>query len=164
MVNVTKLLIFLLLATRLVFADIDDLNEMVRKISTDPVLQVPPELPVFKLPDTGYKDIESGLNLFDQNRLDGQIENDLHNFNLSQLQMVGYMYYKNVDYSFVKTPYETLKVKVGDKILNGKIIRILPNNTEIDELQVQDNKVFTNKIFLNLDQPKAKILPKLQTK
>ncbi len=164
MANVKKIFIFLLLAWKFVYADIDDLSEIVKKISASPVVQIPPELPVFKLPETNYREVESGYNLFDQARLTGEADSDLHNYNLSQLQMVGYMHYLNVDYAFLKSPYETLKVKVGDKILNGKVVVISQKNIQIDELQVQGNKVFTNKLFLNLDQPKTKNLPKLQAK
>lgn len=163
MVKVAKLLIILLGIYIPAFAGIADLEQLIADAGSKPASQIPPQLPVFKQSATNFL-MESGGNIFDSNRNDGTITDDYSHYNLTQLQMVGYLRYMNTDYAFLKTPYETLKVKVGDKILNGHVVSVTSNTIQIDEIQVQNSKVYNNKIFLALSQVKAKVLPKLQVK
>ena len=155
--------VFFLLFSSLVIANVEDLEALVKNINNSQATQAPPELPIFKLSNTDYKTIESGGDIFDSIREPNQADNDLQSYNLNQLQMVGYLHYKNVSYAFLRTPYETLKVKNGDKINNGLIISIESSSTLIEETQSQAGKIYKNKIFLTLDQQKSKVLPKLQT-
>ncbi len=71
-------------------------------------------------------------------------------YSLSQLQMVGYLYYKQVEYSFIRTPSTTIKVKVGDKVGRGVVRKISPKLTEIDEVQISQHNQYVNRVFLEL--------------
>lgn len=79
------------------------------------------------------------------------VDSNLQDFNLNQLTVVGVMDYKKKEYAFLKTPYETILVKVGDTIKNAKIIKININNIELEEVQMQDNKVYKRKIYLKFN-------------
>lgn len=147
-----------------VMADTKDLEQFVQELRSKPSTNVPPVLPEFTFKPANYKMINYD-NIFSQDRLDQKESDLLQNYNLDQLKMVGYLHYESRDYVFIKTPYETLKLKLGDKIKNGEISLITPSSTQIDEPQIQDSKTFINKIMLNLDQGnQTKKQPKLPQK
>ena len=144
-----------------VMADTSDLEQFVQELRAKPSTNIPPALPEFIFKSANYKMIEYD-NIFSQDRLDRRESDILQNYNLNQVQMVGYLKYESKDYVFVKTPYETLKLKVGDKIKDGEITSITPISAQIDEPQIEDKKTYINKIMLKLDQNnQAKKQPKL---
>lgn len=63
-------------------------------------------------------------------------------FSLTELKMVGYLLVSKQLYALLQTPYDILKLKLGDKIGRGKIILLTKNFVEIDNLQQQNNKNF----------------------
>jgi len=87
-------------------------------------------------------------NLFDVNKLQNNQLNK--NYTYNQLQMVGYMKYKGIDYAFIKTPYETISLKPGDLIKDGKVVKITPNSVLIDEYQNDKDKKYVVHIVLDL--------------
>jgi len=103
-----------------VMADTKDLEQFVQELRSKPSINVPPVLPEFTFKPANYKMINYD-NIFSQDRLDQKESDLLLNYNLDQLKMVGYLHYESRDYVFIKTPYETLKLKLGDKIKNGEI-------------------------------------------
>ncbi len=144
-----------------VMADTSDLVQFVQDLRAKPSSNAPPVLPEFRLKPTNYKMVEYD-NIFSQDRLNRRESDILQNYNLNQVQMVGYLKYESKDYVFVKTPYETLKLKVGDKIKDGEISLITPVSAQIDEPQIENKKTFINKIMLKLDQNnQTKKQPKL---
>jgi hypothetical protein len=109
-----------------------------------------PQLPHLPAARSDYQEVFNN-NLFAPQRwLD---ETELSVYKLSQLKMVGYLYYRNRAYSFILTPHATIKVKVGDKIANGVVQKITNNATEIDEIQIIQHKQYINKIYLELPTP-----------
>jgi Tfp pilus assembly protein PilP len=161
---ILKLLLGLLLMLGVAFAEVIDLEQLISELNQQPVPQTIPKLPVYQLSNTSYRMLGDN-NLFDEGRLDesGE-ENYLQQYNLSQLQMVGFLNYAKIDYAFIKTPYETLRVKVGDTIQNGKVVAINKTSLEIIERQVEGERTYDKKIFLQLNESKNKKLPKLQIK
>lgn len=159
-----RLLLGLLLILPVIFADVSDLERLIDEMNQKPVPQIDPKLPEYKLMSTSYRQL-SNNNLFDAGRVNqSSDENYLNKYNLSQLQMVGFLNYQKINYAFIKTPFETLRVKVGDKIQNGNVVVINENSIEIIERQTQGERVYDKKIFLQLNESKTKKLPKLQIK
>ncbi|RTL11178.1 MAG: hypothetical protein EKK54_08360 [Neisseriaceae bacterium] len=132
-------------------ADTSDLEQFVQDLRAKPSTNIPPALPEFTFKPANYKMIEYD-NIFSQDRLDRRESDILQSYNLNQVQMVGYLKYEGKDYVFIRTPYETLKLKVGDKIKDGEVSLITPVSAQIDEPQIEDKKTFINKIMLKLDQ------------
>ena len=155
---ISKLLLGLLLMLGTAFAEVIDLEQLINELNQRPVPQTIPKLPVYQLSNTSYR------MLGDNNLSDSGDENYLQQYNLSQLQMVGFLNYAKIDYAFIKTPYETLRVKVGDTIQNGKVVAINKTSLEIIERQVEGERTYDKKIFLQLNESKNKKLPKLQIK
>lgn len=159
-----RLLCCLLFILPVVFADISDLERLIDELNQKPVPQIDPKLPEYKLMSTSYRGL-SNNNLFDVGRINqSSDENYLNKYNLSQLQMVGFLNYQKTNYAFIKTPFETLRVKVGDKIQNGSVVMIGESSLEIIERQTEGERVYDKKIFLQLNESKTKKLPKLQIK
>lgn len=147
---------YLMLMSSLAFADTEDLQQMMKELDNKSVVTKAPEIPVYTPAKTNFKQYQFD-NLFSQERVrdDYATSNTLQNFNLNQLQMVGYMEQKKVNYAFVKTPYETLMLKTGDKVKGGTVTQVSQTQVELDEIQTQDNKVYHKKIFLKLDSNKT---------
>lgn len=137
------------------YADITDLEQLIVELQNKPVSAFPPKMPEFKPESTNFTPFGS-LDFFSQDLLEesNTTTNYLLKYNLNQIQMVGYMKYRNINYAFLKTPYETLKVKVGDKIQKGVVNKIDTNLIEIVEQQEFNNKIFDKKIFIKLEEPK----------
>lgn len=138
-----------------VYADTEDLEQMVKNLNDTAVEVTIPKLPEYTPSNTNYKMI-SVKNLFTQVRLRDSAEsnNILQNYTLNQLQVVGFMRQKNTDYAFIKTPFETLLVKTGDKIKLGNVVSITPAWVEIEELQVDNDKTYHKKVYLKFDASK----------
>lgn len=159
-----RLFFCLLLILPVIFADVSDLEQLIDELNQKPVPQIDPKLPEYKLMSTSYRSL-SNNNLFDAGRINqSSDENYLNKYNLSQLQMVGFLNYQKTNYAFIKTPFETLRVKVGDKIQNGNVVAINESSLEIIERQTQGERIYDKKIFLQLNESKPKKLPKLQMK
>lgn len=143
---------YLMLNSCFIFAETEDLQQMMKDLDNTTVVTKAPEIPVYTPPKTNFKEYQFD-NLFSQTRVsdDYATSNTLQNFNLNQLQMVGYMEQKKINYAFVKTPYETLILRSGDKIKGGTVTQVSPTQVELDEIQTQDNKVYHKKIFLKLE-------------
>lgn len=98
-------------------------------------------------------------NVFDSKRDDNLNNNEFSQqmkYSLIQLQMVGYLRYRNIDYALLKTPYEVIKVKIGDHVKNGIVIKITQTMTEINELQLAEKKIFNKKLFFYLNADSSK--------
>lgn len=147
--------LFMVFATSFVYAGTADLEQMMQDLHNKNVNVVIPPLPDYKLPMVNFKPVNF-RNIFSQNRLqdDAESYSSLQNYSLNQLQMVGYMKQKNTDYAFIKTPYETLMVKVGNKIKQGSVVKIFPEMVEIEELQIQENKQYHKTVYLKLEENK----------
>lgn len=149
------------------FADTQDLETLVKELGQKPNTVKPAELPTIKFNDVDYK-LPENNNIFDSKR--SEVSNDNlfqiydNKYSLNQLQMVGYMHYHNIDYAMLKTPYETIKVKVGDSVKNGKVIKITEEMTEIDELDFADGKSYNRKRFFNLNAATDKNKSLVKTK
>lgn len=137
------------------YADTEDLEEMVRNLNNTAVEATMPKLPEYTPSNTNYKMINI-KNLFAQTRLRDVAEsnNILQNYTLNQLQMVGFMTQKNNSYAFIKTPFETLLVKAGDKIKLGNVVSVTPTLVEIEELQVENDKTYHKKVYIKFDTSK----------
>ena len=64
--------------------------------------------------------------------------------------MVGYLNYKNKDYLFIQTPYDTRKLIVGESIGHAIVLQIDKNSAILDEKQQINGRVFNNKVYLKL--------------
>lgn len=160
----TKLLLLLLVILPVLFADVSDLEQLMSELDQKPAPKIDPKLPEYKLMSTSYRSL-SNNNLFDVGRInESNDDNYLNRYNLSQLQMVGFLNYQKTDYAFIKTPFETLRVKVGDKIQSGKVVMISEMSLEIIERQTQGDRTYDKKILLQLNESKSNKLPKLQIK
>jgi|GEM_PF-2652486 len=158
---ISKLLLGLLLMLGVAFADIVDLEQLISDLNQLPAPQTIPALPVYQLSNTSYRMLGDN-NLFDSGRIgESGEENYLQQYNLSQLQMVGFLNYAKTNYAFIKTPYETLRVKVGDMIQSGKVMMINKTSLEIIERQVEGERTYDKRILLQLNESKNKKLPKL---
>lgn len=163
MVDLMKIKSFLclLIIVPIAFADISDLEKLVNELNQQPIPQINPKLPEYKLANTSYRSLSSN-NLFSASRMnESGDENYLNRYNLNQLQMVGFLNYQKTNYAFIKTPFETLRVKVGDKIQNGQVTLINESSLEIIERQTQGDRTYDKKIFLQLNESKSNKLPKL---
>lgn len=136
-------------------ADTEDLEQMLKTLHSKNVAPITPSLPQFVPANTNFK-IVKFKNLFSQDRLQDtdQVSNTLQNYTLNQLQMVGFMKQKDINYAFIKTPYETLLVKAGDKIKLGSVVSVAPNIVEIEELQTQDDRTYHKKVYVKFDTTK----------
>lgn len=137
------------------YADVADLEQLIKDLNNKPVELYPPKIPEWKPAETNF--LQFGLiDIFDSDLLgESSVANNyLQQYNLNQVQMVGYMNYKKVNYAFLKTQYETLQVKVGDKMQNGVVARVDKESVEIVEQHIINNKVFDKKIFIKLEEPK----------
>ncbi len=130
--------IFLLLtifAYNIANAD-QSLDQQLQELKNNARVSKIPEIPVYDIKPAAYKKF-GFVNYFLSTRLDDtsfttQIMND---FPLNQVQMVGYMNDANVKYALIKTPYETLMLKVGDKIKSGVITSINESGAVIMDQQ-----------------------------
>lgn len=144
-------MLIVVLVAHCVYANTIDLEQMMQDLHYQKTDIVVPSIPDYKMPAVNFKSVHF-KNIFSQNRLQDSTESNLNlqNYSLNQLEMVGYMRQKSIDYAFLKTPYETILVKVGDKVKQGYVIKIYPNSVEIEELQIQDNKHYHRKVYLKL--------------
>ena len=86
------------------------------------------------------------VNIFSANRFsDGKME-----FELDKLVMVGYLSFKNKDYAFIQTPYDTKKLMVGESIGQASVLQIGKNFVVLSELQQMNGHIFNNKVYLKL--------------
>jgi len=150
-----KLLMFSIFMVAFAHAEINDLELLIKDLEQKPIHMEPLVLPQLQIIFENYKSVEQN-NIFDSGRSSSYDMNTYsynQDYNLNQLQMVGYMNYTGISYAFLKTPFETIKVKVGDQIKGGKVMSITANAVEINQLQVVDNKNYVKKIFIELVQP-----------
>ena len=148
-----RLVILLFIAS--VYADINDLDALIKELEQKPIKMQPILLPKLNLDANNYSSI-SRNNIFDSSRNVNYDVNSLsynQDYTLNQLKMVGYMNYNGVDYAFLKTPVDTIKVKVGDQIKGSKVVNITNSVVEINQLQLIDDKKYNKKIFIELTQP-----------
>lgn len=133
-------------------SNIEDLQVFIKNLEKNgkPVTPELPRFPSYLSNPVIYKWVYNG-NIFSTDRVNKISDIPLQNFRVSQTSMVGYMLYQKIDYSFIKTPYETLKMKVGDQIANGTIKNITANTTEIDVKETADGKLYIHKVYLELD-------------
>lgn len=156
-------IILLLIITPLFAEDLTDLRHFIKELELSPAKSNIPPLPKYKEMNTNYI-IYDQKDLFDQKNIVGlDSKYELQKYSLDQLKMVGFMQYQNHNYAFLKTPYEIISVKVGDKIRDGVINTISKDSVQIDEMQLQDGHTYTRKIFLKLIEPPLKTFSKLQT-
>ncbi len=146
-----------------VYADINDLESLVKELEQKRIPMPTITLPKFERQSGDYKNSLPN-NVFDASRNFTNYDLNSMEYNqdysLNQLQMVGYMNYNGIDYAFLKTPFDTIKVKTGDQIKGAKIVNITNSVTEINQLQVIDDKTYNKKIYIELLQPtnsKAKL-------
>jgi Tfp pilus assembly protein PilP len=142
-------------------ADISDLEAYVNELNQTAHGVMLPKLPEYRLANTNYVPVDM-RNIFVNHLAISQAEQSyLQKYNLNQLQMVGYMHYGTMDYAFLRTPYETIRAKIGEHIQDGVVTKITPTNVEIDQTLVQSGKSYTKKIYLQLLEKKDKTLGKL---
>lgn len=152
----TKLLYWNLIFPIVVVAMSTDLNQVKQELPVNPLINLKLELPTFAIKQANYKMPEYN-DIFNSGRNESfvqnvQVYND--NFSLSDLQMVGYIYYKKINYALLKTPFAVIKVKPGDQIKNAQVMLINQNSVEIYESQTIHNKIYIKKIYLNMIPPK----------
>jgi len=150
-----RLIVSLLFFTP-VFAEIIDLEKLILELQQKPAYMQPIVLPKLETIIGNYK-TPSQNNIFDASRsINFDISANMNynqDYSLNQLQMVGYMNYSGIDYAFLKTPFDTIKVKVGDSIKGGKVISITNSVVEINQLQIIDDKNYNKRIFIQLLKP-----------
>ncbi len=150
-----RLIVSLLFFTP-VFAEIIDLEKLILELQQKPGYMQPIILPKLETIIGNYK-TPSQNNIFDASRsINFDISANMNynqDYSLNQLQMVGYMNYSGIDYAFLKTPFDTIKVKVGDSIKGGKVISITNSVVEINQLQIIDDKNYNKRIFIQLLKP-----------
>lgn len=148
-----KILVLLFITS--VYADVSDLEALIKELEQKPIQMQPIILPKLSFDTDNYKDILKN-NVFDSGRntnydISGLMYNQ--DYSLGQLKMVGYMNYNGVDYAFLKTPFDTIKVKVGDQIKGSKVVNITNSVVELNQLQIINDKSYNKKIFIELVQP-----------
>ncbi len=150
-----RLIVSLLFFTP-VFAEIIDLEKLILELQQKPAYMQPIILPKLETIIGNYK-TPSQNNIFDASRsINFDISANMNynqDYSLNQLQMVGYMNYSGIDYAFLKTPFDTIKVKVGDSIKGGKVVSITNSVVEINQLQIIDDKNYNKRIFIQLLKP-----------
>lgn len=150
-----RLIVSLLFFTP-VFAEIIDLEKLILELQQKPGYMQPIILPKLETIIGNYK-TPSQNNIFDASRsINFDISANMNynqDYSLNQLQMVGYMNYSGIDYAFLKTPFDTIKVKVGDSIKGGKVVSITNSVVEINQLQIIDDKNYNKRIFIQLLKP-----------
>ncbi|TXI91108.1 MAG: hypothetical protein E6Q33_11155 [Neisseriales bacterium] len=150
-----RLIVSLLFFTP-VFAEIIDLEKLILELQQKPAYMQPIILPKLETIIENYK-TPSQNNIFDASRsINFDISANMNynqDYSLNQLQMVGYMNYSGIDYAFLKTPFDTIKVKVGDSIKGGKVVSITNSVVEINQLQIIDDKNYNKRIFIQLLKP-----------
>lgn len=139
-----------------VFAEIIDLEKLILELQQKPAYMQPIILPKLETITGNYKTPLQD-NIFDASRsINFDISANMNynqDYSLNQLQMVGYMNYSGIDYAFLKTPFDTIKVKVGDSIKGGKVVSITNSVVEINQLQIIDDKNYNKRIFIQLLKP-----------
>lgn len=146
----SRLKLFVLFCTiTLVYAD-QSLEAQLDEIKQNAPNVKFPEVPVYDITVQKYLRYPP-VNDFSNDHLnDGtyttQVTSD---FNLNQLEMVGYMQDNNVKYGLIKTPYETLMLKAGDKIKSGVLTSVNESGAVITEL-VMDSDGRTYQKIVNL--------------
>lgn len=145
------LMVLLMMAAN---AEINDLEKLIKELEEKPMSMKPLVLPQLQIIFENYKPAERN-NIFDGTRSSSYDINSYsynQDYSLNQLQMVGYMNYAGVAYAFLKSPFETMKVKIGDQLKGGSVVNISSTSIEIDQLQVIDNKSYKKKIYIELIQ------------
>lgn len=143
----SRLKLFVLFCTiTLVYAD-QSLEAQLEEIKQSAPSVKFPEVPVYDVSIQKYLRYPA-INSFSSEQLNDhnystQITND---FNLNQVEMVGYMQDNNVKYGLIKTPYETLMLKAGDKIKGGVLTSVNESGAVITELVVDSDGKTYNKI------------------
>lgn len=150
MKRLINLLILILLCNQ-VLALSDDVNIFFVKTENNGFYVHVPDTPVLESINNNYKIPQMNFFIKSKDSLTNTTNLRSQDFNLNQLVVVGVMNYKNKEYAFIKTPYETLMVKIGDIIKTAKIIKININNVELEEVQMQGNKVYKHKVYLKFD-------------
>lgn len=155
-------ILFLLICSSMSHADITDLEQFVNDLNNRKFEVKQVEIPAFEPTSVNYKRL-AFINIFSQKRLQGTeaLQNPIKNYNSSQLQVVGFMLQDNTSYAFIKTPYETLMVKSGDKISGGQVVKVTSDIVEIDILQTQNNREYHKKIYLKYTNPDNNLKLKL---
>ena len=142
------------------YASTDDLEVYLNNLQQRKVATMAPVLPSYTPKPNNYRPLHSN-NLFSDTRLTTNEADLFDSFSLEQLQMVGYLNYENTDYVFLRTPHETLKFKLGDKIKDGIITLITAESVQINQTELEGDTSYTRKIILKLDQGQTNNRPEL---
>lgn len=144
-------IISIILSCNNVFAVSDDLGIFLFNAKNNASYVNLPDTPKLESITNNYK--KSQIRFFTKSKdsLINGVSQKSQDFNLNQLIVTGMMVYKKRNYAFIKTPYDTLMVNVGDRIKNAKIIKIESNIVELEDVQMQGNKVYKHKIYLKFN-------------
>ena len=126
-----------------------DLELFVRQLR-DKTESSSPRLPIWNR-SKARLNLEVVNNIFAAQRISHYADGSLaEQYSFNQIQMVGYLSYHGIAYAFVHTPFATLQVKSGDRVLSGRVIKITPTELEIDDAVSNDPQLYPAKILLQL--------------
>ena len=125
-----------------------NLEEELQNIKQNAVAAKVPQVPVYDVKLVNYKKFGS-VNSFLSTRLEsaGYKPQAINDFALNQLEMVGYMQDGSTKYAFIKTPYETIMLKPGDKIKSGQVTMVNESGVSIQDTLVDDTGKIYQKII-----------------